>query len=220
MPAAAPASPRRTLVKVLVPLVAVAALGFAFWRSVHSARAEAYTLTADTQKPWRLEVERATRPFDPVLLLVPPTDLSRELFDQLFKRSMESMRAPEIAGIPLVLEDELERAGPARLSPDALLEMARGAGLEAAPPAPHCIGHRRAPEPDPRQQIYFAIFDSPAFSAFRLNLATRLGPTFQADFLTPSLFLGLVESELGRWLPLHADAAKDCIAPLAIVPAA
>jgi hypothetical protein len=216
MPAAAPASSRRTLLKVLVPLVAVAALGFAFWRSVHSARAEPYTLTPATQKAWRLTIGRATRPNDPVLLLEPPPDFSRELFDQLFKRSMESMRAPEIAGIPLVLLGELERAGSARLSPDALLQMARTAGLDAAPPAPHCMGHRRAPEPEPRQQIFFVLFDSPAFASFRWNLATRLGPTFDADNLKPALFVGLVESELERWLPLHADPAKDCIAPIEI----
>jgi hypothetical protein len=216
--AVAPASPRRTLVKVLVPVVVVAVAGFAFWRTVHSSRSAPYTLTKATQRPWRLTIEMASRPNDPVLLLEAPSELSRELFDQVFKRSMESMRAPELAGIPLVLAGELERAGSERISPDTLLQMARTAGLEGAPPTPHCMGHRRAPEPNTRQQAYFALFDSTAFSIFRWNLATRLGANFDAGFVTPALFVGVIESPIHEWLPLHAEADKDCVAPITIGP--
>ena len=214
----APASSRGMLVKVLVPLAVAVAVGFAFWRTVHSARAAPYTLSPATQGPWRLTIETAAQANEPVLLLEPPSNLSRELFDQVFKRSMESMQAPPIAGIPLVFAGELERAGGEHPSVDALLAMARAAGLEAAPPAPRCLAHRRQPEPDTRQQAYFAIFDSPAFKTFRANLATRLGPSFDADSVTPALFVGVVESTLGRWLPLRADAEKDCVAPITFAP--
>ena len=204
--------------KVLVPVVVVVVAGFGFWRSVRSARSTPYTLSAATQRPWRLTIEMASQPNDPVLLLEPPSDLSRELFDQVFKRSMESMQGPAIAGMPLVLAGELERVGEqGRLSPDALLAMARTAGLEAAPPTPRCIAHRRLPEPNTRSQAYFAIFDSPAFTTFRWNLATRLGVSFDASFVTPALFVGTVESTMHDWLPLHADA-KDCVAPLTVAP--
>jgi hypothetical protein len=210
-------SPKKLLLKAGGIVVIAAVMAFAFWRSVHTARSEAYTLSAGSQRPWQLTIARASGPNDAVLLLEPPPDVSRELFDQVFKRSMESMGAPDIVGIPLVLQGELERAGSARISPDDLVAMARQAGLDGAVPAPRCMGHRRAPEPDTRQQAFFAIFDSPAFTTFRSNLAARLGANFDPAFLTPALFVGIVESRQPRWVPLHADAAQDCVAPIAIV---
>ena len=202
------------LVKVGVAVVVLAVFGLLFWRSVHSARSEPYSLSPVTRGAWQLSIEAASRPTDPVLMLSPPPELARELFDQVFKRSMESMRAPEASGIPLVLQGELERAGAASLTPDALLAMAREAGLEGGAPTPKCLAHRRAPDPDTRQQVYFAVFDSPAFKTFRSNLALRLGPKFDADALTPALFVGVIESSMHRWLPLDVDEAKDCVAPI------
>jgi hypothetical protein len=34
------------------------------------------------------------------------------------------------------------------------------------------------------------------------------------------LIIALVESSQERWLPLHADPARDCVAPIAISSAA
>jgi hypothetical protein len=210
------ASARGRLAKALIPVVVVGAFVFGIWRTARSTRSEPYALSAAAaQAAWRLAIEVAERPNDPVVVLQPPASLSRELFDQVFKRSMESMQSPQVSGIPLVLAGELERAG-SRLPPDALLSMARTAGLEAAPPAPRCLAHRRLPEPDTRSQAYFAIFDSAPFATFRANIAARLGPTFDAGALTPALFVGIVESTLDRWVPLHADAEKDCVAPLTV----
>ena len=211
---------RARLLKLVVPVLVIAAAGVAFWRSVRSARAAPYILTAATgRRPWRLVVQSQsqspTGPNEPVLLLEAPAELSRELFDQVFKRSMESMRAPELTGIPLVLAGELGRDAQ-RLPADALVEMARAAGLESTPPTPRCMVHRRAPEPDARQQVYLALFDSPALATFRANLAVRLGPSFDAAALPPALFVGLVESPQQRWLPLRLDADKDCLAPITV----
>ena len=202
---------------MLVPVLLVVAAGAAFWRSVHSARSAPYTIVAATQGSWRVAIATASQPNDPVLLLEPPSELSRELFDQVFKRSMESMQGPAFAGMPLVLASELERVGSGSISPEDLLAMARAAGLESAPPTPRCMGHRRLPEPNTRSQAFFAIFDSPAFTTFRSNLATRLGANFDAAFVTPALLVGTVESMTQHWLPLHADAAQDCIAPIVVV---
>lgn len=209
MAAASPKWLRRAVVLVVIAVGA----GFAFWHTVKSARSSPYTLGPETRGQWRLTVEAGTRPRNPVLLLNPPVELSRELFDQVFKRSMESMRAPDASGIPLVLAGELDRAGAARLPPDALVAMAREAGLEGAPPTPRCIGHRRAPEPDARQQMYFALYDSPAFATFRASLAARLGPGFDPGAMAPAAIVGIIESPLERWLPLRADD-KDCLAPI------
>lgn len=217
MSAAPPPQARssRLLVKVAIGLAAAGGLAYAFWSSVHSSRAQAYVVPQEHLRPWTISVEMGSRPDDPILMLRPPSALSTDLFDQVFKRSMESMKAPETSGIPLVFEGELERAA-AHISADELLALARNSGLESSPPMPNCLAHRRAPEPNTRQQLYFAVFQSEAFAAFRRTLGQRLGPNFEPDFVSPVLFVGVVESPLHRWLPLHVDVKKDCVAPIEI----
>ena len=218
MPMSAAPPPRsRLLVKAFVALAIAAVMAFAFWNSVHSARSAAYVVPQAHLGPWTISVEMGSQPNDPALMLRPPSALTTDLFDQVFKRSMESMRAPETAGIPLVLQGELDRAG-GRISADELLTIARRSGLEATPPKPQCMAHKRAPEPDTRQQLYYAIFESAPFDAFRRALGERLGPTFNVDLVSPVLFVGVVESPLQRWLPLRADAKKDCVAPIEVSP--
>jgi hypothetical protein len=210
----APRSPRKILIKVGGALAAVAVLAFLVMWTARSSRSEAYNLPADAIAPWTLSVEPPSTPNEAALTLRPPRALTTALFDQTFKRSMESMRASDTPGIPLVLFGELERAGAGRPTPDELVKMARDAGLEQSPPAARCFGHRRMPEPDARQQVYFALFESPAFTAFRQALARRLGVPFDAAFVSPVHLIGMVESSTERWLPLHADPEKDCVAPI------
>jgi hypothetical protein len=205
----------RTLFKVAAPLVAAAVLAVVFWQTVTGARRTPYKLSRATQGEWRVALVQSPGPNDGALVLEPPPELPRELFDQVFKRSMESMGAPELPGIPLILEAELAAMGSARPAPDALLEMARRAGLGASPPVPRCVGHRRAPEPDTRQQVFFAIFDVPGYAAFRAELAKR-GATPDARVSAPVMVVGVVESSSQRWLPLPADPERDCVAPIVI----
>jgi hypothetical protein len=211
-------SPGRVLVKVVGALVLMAGVAFLIMRTAKSSRSEPYTLPPEALVgPWTLSIELSSAPSDPVLpvlMLRPPTALTQALFDQTFKRAMESMRAPEMAGIALALQGELERAGSERLSPDEILKLARRAGLDSVAPTARCMGHRHLPEPDTRQQVFFAIFDSPAFVTFRKELAERLGPSFDAELVSPVLFVGTVESSMHRWLPLHTDPEKDCLAPI------
>jgi hypothetical protein len=211
-------SPVRVLVKVVGALVLVAGVGFLIMRTAQSSRSEPYTLPPEALiGPWTLSIETSSassEPTLPVLVLRPPSALTQALFDQTFKRAMESMSAPETQGIPLVLQGELDRAGPGRLSPDELIAIARRAGLDAVAPTARCVGHRHLPEPDTRQQVFFAIFDSPAFVTFRKELAERLGPSADAAFVSPVLIIGTVESSMQRWLPLRTDPETDCLAPI------
>jgi hypothetical protein len=201
--------------KVLGAVVLVGVVGFLVMRSAKSSRSAPYTVPADVaSRPWIVMAEMASRPNDAVLVLRPPTALTSAIFDQTFKRSMESMRSPDTQGIPLVLQGELERAGAQGVSVDQLAQMARRAGLESAPPVARCVAHRRQPEPDAREQLYFAIFDSPAFMTFRQELASRLGSAIDPAVLSPVMQIGLVESIPEKWLPLRADAEKDCLAPI------
>jgi hypothetical protein len=132
---------------------------------------------------------------------------------------MESLSAPSAPGIPLLLDGEL-RAFAGRLTADELLAAAQSAGLASAPIAPRCLGYRRLSERRGVQQLYFLLFDAPAVSRFREQLAARLpaGANFDPGALSPVLLIAVAQSSFSRWLPLRADPRTDCLAPIVIAP--
>ena len=214
--------PKR-LAKLGGGLVLLTVLGFLFLRSVRSTRAEPYTVARDSLGPWSLVIVSGAPPDEAILVLRPPPRLMSGLFDQLFKRAMESMGEPPLPGIPLVMQRELTRAlvDHPTLTPEALLAAARAAGLDASSPKPLCIAHRRATGGRDRAQLFFAIFDLPAFGQFRQRLATQWNgdvtpKTFDPALISPALIIATVESTTQSWLPLGADPKVDCVAPIAI----
>ena len=174
----------KRIIKFGVGLTVLAVLGFLFLRSVRGTRAEPYTVARGTLGPWMLATVAGARPNEPMLLLRPPPELMSGLFGQLFKRAMESMSEPNLPGIPLVLQGELTRAqaGHPALTPETLMTAARAAGLDALAPRPVCVAHRRSMTGGDRQQLYFVIFEVPAFAPFRQRLAAQShrGPTRQS----------------------------------------
>jgi AcrR family transcriptional regulator len=222
----------RRLIKLAIALALLGVLGFLFLRSVRGSRAQPYTLSAASLQPWTLITITNPRPSDPMLVWRPPAGLMGSLFDQLFKRAMESMGQPVMPGIPLVFQSEFAQAQASQptLTPEAVLAAAREAGLDAAPPQPRCLGHRRTTggsQGNDREQLYFLLFDAPAFGRFRQRLAQLvnrdLAPgarPMDPALASPALIVALVESSQEHWLPLHADPERDCVAPIAISSAA
>ncbi len=214
--------PKR-LAKLAAGLVLLTVLGFLFLRSVRGTRAEPYTVARDSLGPWSLAIVSGAQPDEAMLVLRPPPKLMSGLFEQLFKRAMESMGKPPEPGIPLVMQGEFTRALVDRptLTPEALLAAARTAGLDASSPKPLCIAHRRSTGGRDRAQIFFAIFDLPAFGQFRQRLATQWngGVTpnaFDPALMSPAIIIATVESTTQSWLPLGADPKVDCVAPITI----
>src|SRR4051812_40875574 len=105
-----PARRSNRLVKVGVGLVVIAALGALFIRSVRQSRAAPYTVSGEELRGWALAFEPASGPNAPILTLRPPPALAHGLFDQIFKRAMESLNTPSEPAIPLLLQGEFERA--------------------------------------------------------------------------------------------------------------
>jgi hypothetical protein len=209
---------RRRLVGIVAALAAVAAVGFLLTRSMRSARAEPYHMEAQGLRNWTLAVHATSSPRDPVLVLEPPQGVPGRLFDQVFHRAMESMSAAPFAGIPLLLRDEVDRAFAGRVSDEQLLAAARAAGLGAVTVSPRCMAYRRISNARGAQQLYFVVFDMPAFARFREQLSVTLGLGAAAGWdpaaLSPVMFVALADSTLDRWLPVRADPARDCVAPI------
>jgi len=212
---------RNVLVKATVGIVALGVLGVLFVRSARSTRAEAYEVTRDRLSRWTLAVEPPRGPSGAVLVLRSDEELARELFNQVFLRSGESMRGPSPAAMPLVLQDEFDAAISGTLTPDVLLEIAKASGLETPSFASQCMAYRRVSQPGSTRQIYFVRYEWPAFAAFRTKVAERLATAggrsaFQPAALTPLLIVAASDAAFSRWLPLQKGETDDCLAPVVV----
>jgi hypothetical protein len=207
----------KPLVKILIALAMVAVLAFLFVRSAQNARESPYSINAAHLRSWTLAIADAQLPASPVLVLRTAPELGPALFRQVFARGMESLTAPAIGTIPLLLRSEFDSAFAGRLTSAALLATARDAGLESAAFTPRCLAHRRVSDPGVTRQLYFLLFDAPAFDQFRQRIAAlpeAAEGTFSATALSPIMFVGVSEDSLNRWLPLRADPDADCVAPI------
>lgn len=199
------------LVKMAIGIVVVAVGGWLFVRSAQSARAEPYQVSARHLEGWTLGIDTAADSQGSVVSLRPPPELPMNLFRQLFSRQMESMGTPSQPGIPLALRLEL----PATVTPEQVLALAQSAGLDRAAIAPTCVGYRRVSAIGATRQLYYLLFNVSGFEGFRAALGQQAGPAFKPDALSPVLMMA-AQPDFTRWMPIGADAGRDCIAPVEV----
>ena len=213
---------KSVLIKSAAALVALGVLGVLFVRSARSVRAEPYEVARDRLARWTLAIDLEPNATGVVLALRPQRELASALFNQVFARTGESLSGPVPAAMPLVLQREVDSRASGTLAPEALLAAARAAGLESATFEPRCMAHRRVSQPGVTRQVYFVLFEWPAFNEFRRQLVPRIreaggsASAFDAAALSPVLIVAGSDAAFSRWLPLRADADTDCFAPIAV----
>jgi hypothetical protein len=212
---------RSGLIKAAVGLVALAVVGVLFVRSARSVRAEPFKVPRDRLTRWTLAIEPRSSPSGVLLELRPQRELAATLFNEVFARSGESLSGPVPAAMPLILQSELDGRTAGALSPEALLALARAAGFESAPLEPRCMAHRRVSAPGVVRQVYFVLFDLPAFDDFRRQVSQRLrdaggGSSFDPAAQSAALIVAASDAAFSRWLPLRADADRECFAPIVL----
>ena len=92
--------------------------------------------------------------------------------------------------------------------------------LETAALTPRCLAYRRVSAPGVNRQLYFVLVDTPAVAGFRDQLgglrpdggAAAAG--FEPRALSPIVIVAASDAGFSRWLPLAADPAADCLAPV------
>ena len=213
---------RSGLIKVAVALMALGVLGVLFVRSARSVRAEPFDVARDRLARWTLAINPEPNESGVVLALRPQRELAAALFNQVFARTGESLSGPVPAAMPLLLQSEVNGRMPGTLAPEALLALARAAGLESATFEPRCMAHRRVSQPGITRQVYFVLFEWPAFDEFRRQLPQRLrdaggsASAFDPATLSPVIIVAASDAAFSRWLPLRANADEDCFAPIAV----
>jgi hypothetical protein len=210
----------KALTRIVVVVAVAVGFGVLFVRSVRHTHAQPYTVERAHLLEWRLEIVEAPAPAGALVVLRPRPELVMGLFRQVFTRAMESLNTPAAPAVPLLLHAEFERAFAGHVSPEALLEAARGAGLETTMREPRCLAHRRVSEPGATRQLYFLLFDAPAFHRVREEMAAMVDGTrareFEPTALSPVLFIGASGPPFEWWLPLRADPETDCVAPVEV----
>ena len=207
----------RRALKIVVALAVVAGLVFAFVRSARQSRAEPYKVSRAALGGWRVSIEAPTTPSSPVLALRGSSALTRDLFKQIFARMMESFVSPAMDGIVLVSRAELEGAFEGRADVRALAAVASEVGLDTGELVPRCLGYRRVSSVGGTRQLYFLVFEAPAFVRFRERIAAMATPgTFDPAALSPVAAIAASEGAFEGWGPLRADPATDCVASITI----
>ena len=211
---------RSGLLKTAIALVALAGLGVLFVRSAQDVQADPYEIPRDRLQRWTLAIDPEARASGIAVGLRPPRELPASLFNSVFSRIGESISAPMPAQLPLVLLAELDSRETTPVTPEALLALARESGLESATLQPRCMARRRISAPGITRQMYFVLFDVPAFDDFRQKMSARLratGATFDPAALSPTLIVAATDAMFSQWQPLRADADKDCFAPITVL---
>jgi hypothetical protein len=211
----------KTLLKVMIALVAVGVLAVLFVRSAQHSRAEPFTIARQDLTGWTLTLAPDVDQPDSLLSITPKATLMPPLARELFARLGESLHYPT-AAMPVVLRSEFQRAMAGALMPEALLNAARDAGLESAMFQPRCMARRRVSAPGLLRGVYFLLFDLSLFTKFREQVAQRLRAAgrdpslFDPTALSPVLIAADLDGSFSRWLPLRADPEVDCFAPVVV----
>ena len=204
--------------KLGVGTAAIVVLLWLFLKTARDTLAEPYEVDGAGLTGWRLVLTEPGQPGLSVLGLRPPSLLVPELFDQVFKRTMESMTSPSANILPVVLHSEFQSGLRAVLAPDELLHAARDAGLEEVRLETVCMGVKREPVVGGSRQIYFVVFEAPAVAAFRQQLervADERGPgAFEAAPFELVLPISGSDAGFASWFPIAVDRARDCQAPV------
>jgi hypothetical protein len=211
----------KILLKVMIALVAVAVLTVLVVRSARSTDAQPFTIARQHLAGWTLSLAPDADALDSLLSITPNAALMPPLARDLFARMGESLHYPPPA-MPAVLRSEFERAIAGVLTPEALLDAARDAGLESATFQPRCMARRRISAPGVIRGVYFLLFDLPQFTQFREQVAERLraasgdASLFDPAALSPVLIAAALDGGFSGWLPLRADPDVDCFAPIVL----
>lgn len=209
---------KRVVVRVVIVVAVLTVLGFAFMRSVRSTREAPYTVApGHMQQEWTFAIEPGTAPTSALLSIRPPREMAGTLFRQLFTRHAESFSGPTVPFIPLLLQDEFNRAFAGRATAEDLLDLARTSGLSAQAFTARCMAYRRDSAPGVIRQLYFVVFDAPAFAHYREQLAAIAGPdsVFNPAALSPVMFVAASDANFHQWSPVRV-VEGDCVAPISV----
>lgn len=210
---------RNFWLKIGVGVLLLVGVPWLFLKTVQNTIAEPYSIGVATVTEWTLHVQETGQPTPALISLVPSSSLVSQLFQQVFHRTMESLMTPSEPGMPVVLQEEFLAGLQDVFLPNEILAIARTVGLEQAQFNPVCMAVRREPSGGRTRQLFFVVFETPAFNEFRQELAKlykERGGVLLFDPAALELVLPVASSDadFAGWWPLEVDRVVDCRAPI------
>lgn len=175
-----------------------------------------YRVDAALVSGWTLA---AAPPADAAVVeLKPPPQLLEDLFEQVSRRTNGPLVAAPRASVPLVLAGEYSDSLQGVLSIEDIVSVGQAVGLDRMRFEPVCVGQRRSTGED-AGELYFAIFDAPAFDEFRYELTPLFPEHAGAGVYNPPalrliLPIAATDQNFARFWPMAVDARSDCRTPL------
>ena len=214
---------RNSLVKVVVAFVGLSVLAYLFASTLSNVSSQPYMVPAGALEGWPVELDRRSGSDGFLLSLRPPPELAMGLFNQVFRRTMESYAAPANPAIALVSRREYNEALAEVVGPDELVELAERHGLAAVTLDPQCMAVHRT-SGGREQRLFFMLFDLPAFGRFREAVVELViaqggerggdGKGFDPAALAPALLIAVSDARLlGKQVP-QEQLRLDCEAPV------
>ncbi len=210
---------RNTWLKAGLVALLIVGVPWLFLRTVQNTIAEPYIIDDASLSGWTLALAEMPPPSHALIALQPPGGLVPDLFQQIFHRTMESMTTPGRPAMPVVLQSEFVTALREVLSPEEILKAARQSGLQEARFDPVCMAVKRKPAAGRTRQLYFVVFEAPAFLRFRQALQRLYVGGGGAESFDPAglelvLQVASSDADFAGWWPLDVDRTIDCRAPL------
>lgn len=199
----------RAALKAIVASLIVAAACVFFISTIRNSAA--YHVDTSDLSGWKLVMEPGATAF---IALEPPPKLSDELFRQAVQRTRARLVAPEHPSVPLVLQSEYEDSLQGVLSTEDVMNLAHDTGVDTATFKPVCIARHSGTTSGQAREMWFALFESPKFDQFRVQLSPLFpehagAAPFDPNTLRPILAIGATDDGFARWLPITVGAT-DC----------
>ena len=215
---------RSALGKILLGVAVLAVLSVLFLRTLRESTSAPYLMRAEHLTGWQLTLDPAAGVGGPVLALMPPRELTLELFQQVFQRTMESMSPPAAYAVTLVNRREFSSSLAGVVEPAELLALAGEVGLDVAAVVPRCLAVRPGRAAGEPGRTFFALFDLPELQAYRERVGRLLterdgdAAAFDPSAAAPVLYLAATDSGFRGWPAAVAAAEQYCVAPLELAP--
>ena len=215
---------RSVLGKIVLGLVVLAVFSVLFVRTLRQTTSAPYQVPAEHLTGWVLTLDPPLGPGGPLLALTPPRELTLDLFNQVFARTMESMNTSVGYAVTLVLRSEFSSSLAGVVEPGELLALAREVGLDRATLQPRCLGEQRGGAAGEPGRTFFALFDLPEIRTFRdrvgeLAAGRGVGAgAFDPAAVVPALYLAATDGGFRSWPVADAAVEQYCVAPLEVSP--
>ena len=205
-------------------MAVLAVLSVLFLRTLRESTSAPYLMRAEHLTGWQLTLNPAAGVGGPVLALTPPRELTLELFQQVFQRTMESMNPPAVYAVTLIQRGEFSSSLEGLVDPTNCWPSPGKSASTVRPSnraAWRCGPAARPTSLAGRSSRYSTCRSFTRSGRESAGLLTERGGdavAFDPSAAAPVLYLAATDGGFRGWPAADAAAEQYCVAPLELAP--